>query len=121
LVELIKYKLRGTILEPMIALMIIMFSITSAFTIVMKANNHNNIHQIARADASADEVLFNTIRDKKYLDEELKLQGLTIEKSVEWYDKPNHLLRVIINVYDNKNKILATRQRVIISYDTNAK
>ena len=121
MVELIKYRLKATILEPMIALMIIMFSITSAFTVVMMANNHNNIHQIARADASADKVLYHTITEKKYLNEELKIDGLKIEKSVEWFDKTNHLLKIKILVYDNKRKILTTRQSVIISDEFNGK
>jgi hypothetical protein len=105
----------------MIALMIIMFSITSAFTVVMIANSHNNIHQIARADASADKVIYLAITGKKYLNEELKLDGLQIEKSVEWFDKTNHLLKIKVQVFDNKNKILTTRQSVIISDELNGK
>jgi hypothetical protein len=83
----------------------------------MKANNHNSIHQIARADAAADEVLYKTVAEKNYIDEEVKIQGLTLEKSTEWFDKPNHLLKIEIRVFDNKNKILAIRQRIIISDD----
>lgn len=121
MVGLIQYKLKATILEPMIALMIILFSLTSAFTVVLKVSNQNNIHQIARADAIADKTLYSTIIERKYLNEEFKTEGLRMEKSVSWLNKPNHLLKIKILVYDNKNKLLTLRQKVIISDELNEK
>jgi hypothetical protein len=118
LVELIKYRLKATILEPMIALMIILFSITSAFTVIMKTNNHNNIHQLARAEALANMVVCQTMIQEKFLNEDFNKEGLRIEKVVDWYDKPNHLLKIQVQVYDNKNKLLTIRQRVTVSDDS---
>lgn len=119
LVKLIKYRLKATIMEPMVALMIILFSLTSAFTIVLKTNNHDNIRQISRAESTAESILNQTIHEGKFLDEETKTEGFRIEKSMEWYDKPNHLLKIRINIYDNQNKLLTIRQRVIICQETN--
>jgi hypothetical protein len=107
-------KLQGTILEPLIALMIILFALTSAVTVVVQVNQRNNLQQLARAGVCADWEMNSTIAGQKYLSEEVQENGLHVEKEVVWYKKENRLLRIGICVRDNRGRLLAERQKIII-------
>lgn len=115
MVRLKSYKLKASILEPMIALMIIFYSITAAFFVVTKMREQINIKQTARAVAYADRVLSESIRDENFLNGEFEEEGLRLEKTIEWYDKENRLLHISIKVYDNREKLIANRQNIIIA------
>lgn len=118
MVKLMKKYLPGSsILEPLIALMIILFSLTAAFTVVIQSNRQNNVPQIVRAQELASGNLNQAIFNKMFLNEELLEDGLRIEKLFEWYDHEKSLLTCKINVYDNENKILANRTRIVIYYE----
>ena len=115
--QLIRNKLRGSILEPLIALMIILFALTSAFTVVIRANQLNNIPLRVLAQQIASSSLNTAIHNKLFIDEEIRENGLRIEKLFDWYDREKGLLTCKVNVYDNKDKLLTSRIRVVIYYE----
>ncbi|MGD2034793.1 MAG: hypothetical protein PVF73_07045 [Bacteroidales bacterium] len=121
MVKLIKYKLKGSILEPLIALMIIFFSITASFFVVTNARDKINIKQTARAMVLADRVLSETLMKEDFLDTETEEEGLRMERTIGWYDMEHGLLLVSVRVYDNKDKLIAGRQRIIIADETEVK
>ncbi len=115
MVRIKPYRLKASILEPLIALMIIFFSITAAFFVVTNMREQINIKQTARAVALANRVLSESIKEENFLSEELEEEGLHMEKAIEWFDKENGLLYISINVYDNREKLIANRQKIIIA------
>ena len=117
MVRLILKKIRGTILEPLIALMIMLFSLTAAFTVVIQANQRTHIPQHIRAQQLAASALNDAIHNRIFLNNEIQEEGLRLEKQFEWYDRENGLLICTINVYDNKNELLANRTRIVIYYE----
>ena len=116
MVRIVKYKLKGSILEPLIALMIIFFSLTAAFFVVTNMRDQNNMQQTVRAAVWAEKVLSNAVMDNDYLSAEIEEEGLKLEKSIEWYDKERKLLQISINVFDNRSKTLVTIKKIVI-YD----
>jgi hypothetical protein len=118
MVRIIRNRLKGTILEPLIALMIILFSLTASFTVVLQVNQRNNIRQLVRAGVCADRVMNMTTAEKRYLSEEIEDNGLRIEKEISWYSSEDQLIRIAILVKDNKGRLLAKRQKIIIADET---
>jgi hypothetical protein len=115
---IIKIKLKATILEPMFALMIIMFSLTAAFVVVIKSNQHGNIQQMVRASSVADKIINSAIINKDFLSAELTEEGLKIEKEADWYSESNHLMKLTVKVFDNKGRLLIMRRKIIIIDET---
>lgn len=112
--DLINARLKGaTILEPMIALMIIAFSLTASLLVVMKSNSQNNIQQHARAMAASDDVFANTFAKTEYLDKNWEDNGLNIERECKWYDQNHNLLDVHVSIFDSKEKLLISRHKII--------
>jgi len=118
MVRIVQYKLKASILEPLIALMIIFFSITASFFVVTQMRDRVNIKQSARAVTLADRVLTQTGIEENFLSEEYKVEGLRVERTIEWFDKEHGLLFLSVKVYDNRDKMLAVRQKIIIADET---
>jgi len=83
--------------------------------VVTRMRDQINIHQTARASAMANRVLSECLKTENYLSEEMEEEGLHLEKTIEWIDKENKLLHISIQVFDNKEKVIANRQKIIIA------
>ena len=114
---LAKLKLRGSIIESMIGLLIVLFSLTAAFSIVLKVSQNQSIKQHTRARLLADKSIHKICSETRFLSEEESVEGLTIEKKIVWYNQEQHLLEIEVKVYDNRERLLAFRRKIIISND----
>lgn len=112
--KIASYRLKATILEPMFALMIILFSLTASFLIVVKAARHTNIQQQIRASAEVDRVMTETIDLQNYLDETTENEGLRIVKEISAYNNNKNLLVIFVAAFDNHNRLLVSRKKIII-------
>jgi hypothetical protein len=118
MVGIIKSRLKGTILEPMFALMIIMFTLTATFTVAIKVNQQGNIQQIIRATSIANKILNSSLTNKDFLSSDFKEEGLNIERKTEWYFESDHLMILSVKVSDNKGRLLILRRKIIIIEET---
>ena len=72
MVKLIKRRFSGSILEPLIALMIILFALTAAFTVVIRANQQNNVQQTVRAQQMATTAINEAVHSRLFVNDELQ-------------------------------------------------
>jgi Tfp pilus assembly protein PilV len=114
MVKLIRTSIPGNILEPLIALIIVLVALTASFSIVLQARQNMNVAQISRANVLASQLLNEALATGEFPDEETIVDGLLIEKEISWFDEKNGLLHVKVSVSDNRNRVLSSRQRIII-------
>jgi uncharacterized membrane-anchored protein YitT (DUF2179 family) len=107
---ILKYRLKATILEPMIALMIILFSLTASFLIVVKAARQTNIQQEVRASAEIDTVITDALEAGNFLDGTYDNEGIRIVKEVTKYTNNEQLMVITVSAYNNRNKLILSRR-----------
>ena len=112
--ELTGRRLQGNILEPMIALIIVLLSVSAAFTVVVKARTQFNVVQVSRANILASKVFSESLEQKEYISQEFMDEGLMVNKQVKWFDKSNNLLQLSVEVIDNKGRTLSMRRQLLI-------
>lgn len=97
----------------MFALVIVVFSISAAFVVVLRAHENNNTSQKIRAQQLAGRLLYEIQTEKEYIDESYESEGLSIEKEFVWYDRERGLMRCSVKIYDNKGVMLTERRRIV--------
>lgn len=109
---IIKAELTGSILEPLIATIILLTVLSMAFTIFIKLNMHPTLAVKNMANSVVDSIYKETILNKNYLNQEFSLNGIQVLKEVK-LNEQNDLMQLNITVFDNKNKLIK-RKRLYI-------
>lgn len=110
----INSKIKASIIEQLVALVIIVSVFSGGFLLLSNALGSNNTENKVRADVLVNNALNNLLLSKAYNSETFKYEGLTIEQKVQAHKNSNSLLIVTIEAYDSKNKVISSRKRIVV-------
>lgn len=114
-VGLKKIFLRGSILEPVVSIVILVFTVGMALTILTKMNSATPVKAVNKANEIISEVLFETFTQADYLDKEWQEGAFSVERQVK-YNQESGILEVFIKVTDIKSRVLAEKRISKIDY-----
>jgi hypothetical protein len=100
--------LRGTILDPVIAIMVLVSVFTMAFTILTRLNIYPGLRIINKAHEMISSEVYETLNDKQLINKEITEGSLTLNKTITQIPESN-LIKVELMVTDADNKLLARR------------
>ncbi len=103
-----KLWVNGSIMEPVVAAIILVMAIVMAFTILTKLNIVPQIQAINKANEMISQEELKTRREKEFLDKEIKDGALTLTKTVTKQEN-GLLIEVDYTVVDNADKELSSR------------
>jgi hypothetical protein len=109
-----KYK-SFTLVETIVALVITMICVGIAFTIMLNVERSGNNFRKIQAHLCLLQELNKVKKEKKFLDENIDLDNMRIEKTFTQYEGIDKLYEMKLTVFDNDGKKLdALKQLVII-------
>jgi len=109
-----KYK-SFTLIETIVALVITMICVGIAFTIILNFEKSGNNFKKIQAHLCLLQELNKVKKEKKFLDENINVGNMRIEKTFTQYENIEKLYEMKILVFDNDGKKLdALKQLVII-------
>ena len=109
----IKIWIRGSIVEPVVAIVILVTTFAMAFSVLSRVNIVPSIMAINKADEMINEEVFLVYTEKDYLDKEETDGAFTLFKKVEQIN--NLAIKVHMEVYDASKKLIS--QRTVQIYD----
>lgn len=109
-------KLRGnTLVEAMVAVVIIIFCMTVAAGIYVKVVSNLNATEKMRAFYISKECIRRSVSGKKYLDEAISVQGFKVEKTCSPYKGSSGLIKIEVRVKNESDKIVWEEKQVLIN------
>lgn len=108
-----------TIVESMMALLVLVISFTAAMTIYLSMLQGDAFPLRTKARTLLQTVFEEIQVEQRYLDEVVQQDGLTIEKMVVPYERYQTILehrqvyQVILKVYDPDRRLLVTEHHLI--------
>ncbi len=102
----IKLWIKGSIVEPVIALVILVMAIAMAFTILTKLNIVPSLQAKNKANELINNELLIILTEKKLLDSEEEFGGFTLIKTIK-QEQSNSLITVELEVVDARQKQIA--------------
>jgi hypothetical protein len=100
-----------TIVETIVALVIILALFGIAVTVVVQVTAQSATSVKLKAAQAINEYALNTARHKSFVSEEIVVDGLAIAKEVSPYRYDN-VLAVTFTVYDKNRQILQAEKRL---------
>ena len=110
--NLIKARVQGSIVEPVIAVVILVITMAMAFTILTRTNITPIVQAKNRANELISMELFQTINESDFLDKEEQIGAFRIVKKVELVQNKN-AVNIIVQVFDLKQKEIMKKQIII--------
>lgn len=108
------HKLKAsTLIEALVAMIIIVVIYTIGLTIFINVNKANNNRLKIEAFLQLEDIVANTKKEARYLDETYDLNNMKIEKIITKYDNNNNLNLLQIKVLTKDNKLLAEHREVV--------
>jgi len=107
----------ATIIEVILALVIIMLTMGIALMIYLNITNSKYTMQKFNAHLLINDISINIIKNKKYLDEVIEKKELVINKSIIPYKGIPNLSVLHLAVLDKHKKKLAERKELIVTSD----
>jgi hypothetical protein len=104
----IKIWLKGSILEPLVAIVIMVTTIGMAFSVLAKVNIVPQVMAINKAAELINSEVFLVYSQKDYLDKEIHDGAFTLTKQVSRAGKTNAVI-IVLTVQDASNKVIASR------------
>jgi hypothetical protein len=111
---------RGSIIEPVVAIVILVTTIAMAFSILSRVNIVPSIMALNKANEMINNEVFLVYTQKDFLDKEIKDGAFLLEKKVNLVDKTSIIL-VKINVFDATNKLIASKTVQLFDNETKPK
>jgi hypothetical protein len=105
-------RLKGSIVEPVIAIVILVFSMAMAFTILMRTNHAPKIQAQNRASELINTARFNTVIHSDFLDASESSGAFTLVKKVTEFEE-GKCVRVDLQVYDAKQELVAKEDFIL--------
>ena len=103
----------ATLLESLVAMVIVLLGFGIALMIYVNVVNSNNSQIRLNAHLSMSEVLSETIQDEAFTDEETKKGMLTIVKTIIPYDKSSGLIEIHLEAKDVSGKVLGVLDKIV--------
>lgn len=104
----------SSLLETIIALMVIMIVFGIAMTIYVNVMKNSTSLSELKASLKLEELARETKEKKSYFDESFNDESTLIEKKVKKYNDREGLLLLDFQAYDKTNKRLAERKEIIL-------
>jgi len=112
--SLVSAKLPGaTLLESLVAMVIVLLSFGIALMIYVNVANSNNSPRRLNAYLALTEALVETIEDSAFTDEELKKETLTIVKTVQPYGRSKTLIEIHLEARDLNGQVVAVLSKIV--------
>lgn len=102
--------LKGSIVEPVVAIVILVMAIAMAFTILTRLNLVPELQAKNKANEVISNEIANTFNNKELLDKEEQFGGLMLTKTVYQGQK---IIEIELAVYDTDNKEIAVRKLLV--------
>ena len=102
-----------TLIEALVAMIISSITLVMGSGIFVKVTETGNEQQKLNAVALLNKVSFETIKEKRFLDENTKDGSIRITKTLAPYKDFKAISRLSLKAYDEKNQILAERNELI--------
>jgi Tfp pilus assembly protein PilV len=122
MVKVIHYKVKGsTLLEVIVALVIIMFVFGIAMMIYLNVLQSSYSNRLIQANLLLKAISDETIREKKYVDEYIQRNGWTVKKSIVKYQHSNCLIHLHLETMDSlyHGKVINRDELIIEGDDKN--
>ena len=103
----------ATLLESMVAMVVVLLSFGIALMIYVNVANSNNSQQRLGVYLALNEVLADTVEDAAFTDEETKEGVLTIVKTVQPYGRSKSLIEIHLEARDLNGKILGVLDKIV--------
>lgn len=105
----------STLLESMVAMMIVMMCLGFFSMIYVNIMNSDNNRQKLKISLLLKTIANQTIKESKFIDEQIKQGDITIEKKIETYENTSNLKLIKLTANnENGNTINQYKQLVIV-------
>lgn len=101
-----------SIIETLVAMVILTISLGIAFMIFMNVISNNSVIVKTRAKVIAQEVAQEAIEEERWLNEELEIQNFIIQKKIRPSNNANNLLLLQVTVFKGQEKITTHHQLI---------
>jgi hypothetical protein len=98
----------GSVIEPVIAIVILITTFGMAFTILTKLNSATPVKAINKANEMISNEIFETFTNSNFIDKEVKDGAFQLEKEV-YLDEKSDIIEISYHVYDWKRKLIASK------------
>lgn len=106
-------RIKGSIIEPVIAVVMLVLTMAMAFSIIARLNITPTLKAINKANEMIDTEVYDILKNKNYIDNEKKDGALTLIKTVISDKINSDLIEIKIEVRDSKKKILSVKHILV--------
>jgi len=106
-------KIDGSIIEPIIAIVLLMLTMVMAFGIILRLNITPALKATNKANELIDTEVYDILVNRNYIDNEKKEGALTLTKTVVRDQTNTDLIHITIQVQDSKKKLLSGKNFII--------
>lgn len=111
---LLKIKCKAsTLLESLVAMVLIMICFGIAMMIYVNVMSSDNNRQKLSAQLLLNQVALEGKQEKKYLDEKIEAGNMTIQKTVAPYKEADNLSLLTLTAFDKNGKMIAQHKELI--------
>ena len=101
-----------SIIETLVAMVILTISLGIAFMIFMNVISNNSVIVKTRAKVIAQEVAPKAIEEERWLNEELEIQNFIIKKKYQRSNNSDNLLLLQVSVFKGQENITTHHQLI---------
>jgi hypothetical protein len=104
----------GTLLETLVALVILAFCFSLSAMIFVSVLNSSGNSKLLHATAQLNEISMQTQKSGNYLDEEIQTDEFKFLKKIHKRENTKNLIELKITAYDNTGHLVAERKELMI-------
>ena len=103
----------STLIEVIIAMLIVLICLFIAFNVYIKTNASANFLQRIQAHLLTEDIFTNTKSKKEYIDKQFEFNNITIHRMIKPYPKSINLVMIELIAMTKKGRILFTKKEVV--------
>lgn len=111
-----KRKLQGSVLEPVVAIIILVVTIGMALTVMTRTNAAIPVKAINKANEMIEREMSATLETSDFLSNEITDGAFHLVKKVQFSEETG-LIDILLQVFDVNGKLIADKNRMIIEYN----
>ena len=104
----------STLLETLISMVIVLTCITVSTIVYTNVLNSENARQLLSAELLMDEISYQTQASHEYVDEEITVNQVTIEKKILPYEKYRNISILHLRVLNANHNLVAERKELVV-------
>lgn len=104
----------STLIEVMVALIIVMISFGIAMAIYVNVTHSDNQTQKLKAQLLLNETAIKTTNENSFIDEKTEMDGISVIKTVSSYEGTPGLHLLFLEAFDVNAKKIAERKELVI-------